>query len=458
MIVWSKDAVPPVRVPTEARLSALKRIIPRKMIQDVLRQTGRGRSYRRRLPACFVVWFVIGLGLFCRDSYRQVFRWLRRYTPGGTPGRSTLCEARKSLGVAPLRLLARKVVRLLGDPETPGCFYRGFRLMALDSFLLDVPDTPANDRAFGRPKNGCSAGAFPQVRVAALCETGTHVFWRFLIKPLRRGEIPMARYLLRFLKLGMLLLWDRNFFSYDTIATVRRGGAHLLARVKNGLIFQPIQHLSDGSYSAKVYPSARARKRCGVAIGDTILVRIIEYTFDDPHRPGSGERHRLLTTLLDPELDPAATLIVLYHERWEQEISIDEVKTHQRERPVLRSQTPAGVIQEIESLLLGHHVLRVLMYEAAKLSGVHPQRISFVATLKILRCRLPGCPATRQAIHRWFRALIAEISEEVLPPRRNRINPRVLKKTRTDWKPKRAIHRRYPQPCKEFAASVVMLN
>src|SRR6516165_2498995 len=184
----------------------------------------------------------------------------------------------------------------------------------------------------------------------------------------------MAHSLLRSLQKDMLLLWDRNFLSYQTVAEVRQRGAHLLARIKSNLIFEPIRVLADGSYLAKLYRSPADRRQDR----DGILVRIIEYTFEDPGRPGSGEVHRLLTTLLDEVLDPAEALIVLYHERWEEELTIDELKTHQRERPVLRSQTPAGVVQEIEGLLLAHYVVRVLMSEAARQHGLPPRRLSFV--------------------------------------------------------------------------------
>jgi len=138
--------------------------------------------------------------------------------------------------------------------------------------------------------------------------------------------------------------------------------AHLLDRIKNNLVFQMIRRLDDGSYLAKLYRSAKDRRH------DTngILVRIIEYTFDDLQRPGSDETHRLLTTLLDENEHPAETLIVLYHERWEEEIAIDELKTHQRERPVLRSETPRGVVQEIYELLLAHYLIRVLIGQAAR--------------------------------------------------------------------------------------------
>lgn len=454
MIASDKELAQLASWPTRVRTEALKRIVPRAKVEEVLAQSRTCQSICRRLPAWFMVWFVIAMGLFCRDSYRQVFRWLGPYRKDGTPGRSTLCEARKRLGVAVLRRLYEAIVTLLGKQTTPGAFYQGMRVMSLDGFVLDVPDTEQNERAFGRPGSGRAAGAFPQVRVLSLCETGSHVLWQSLIKPICRGEISMARHLLRYLEKGMLLLWDRNFLSYDMVEKVILQKAQLLARIKKNLVFQPIEHLPDGSYLAKLYRNAKDRRHDR----NGILVRIIDYTFHDENRPGSGEPHRLLTTLLDAEAHPAETLIELYHERWEEELAIDELKTHQRERPVLRSQTPAGVVQEIYGLLIAHYLIRSLMQEAANEQGVDPQRISFTATLKILRCRLPECPCSDRGRHRWRRQLIAEIGEEILPPRRNRINPRVIKKKMSNWKKKKPKHRHYPQPQKEFRDAVVMLN
>jgi hypothetical protein len=441
--------------PSDERLRALERIIPLALVQEILRHTGHAARHYARLPAWFMVFFVVALGLFDGDSHRQVFKWLQRFRPGGTPARNTLAEARKGLGIAPVRLLARQVVRLLGTPDTPGAFYQGLRLMALDGFVLDLPDTPANERAFGRPRSGRASGAFPQARVLALCETGSHVLYRWQVKPLCRGEIRMASVLLRHLEADMLLLWDRNFLCYHHVQEVRGRQAHLLARIKSNLIFKPVKELADGSYLAKLYPSSRHRQRDEGGM----VVRIIEYALDDPGRPSKEATHRLLTTLLDAEAHPAVELVVLYHERWEEEVTLDEVKTHLRERPVLRSQTPAGVVQEIEGLLLAHYVVRGLMQESAQRVGVDPQRLSFVGALKVLRCRLPEVPDDPQDVtgrQRWWERLLAEVSEEVLPLRRDRINPRVIKRKMSNWKKKRSQHRRTPQPTKPFRESIVI--
>jgi hypothetical protein len=454
MSVLSKDADLAVRWSTAERVQALKRIVPRASIAKVLKHCCVGERHCRRLPRWFVVWFVIALALFCQDSYRQIFRWLQRFRVKLTPGRSTLCEARKSVGVAPLRLLTNEVVQLLGRRNDPHTFYAGMRLMALDSFVVNVADTPANDRAFGRPKTGRAAGAFPQARVLSLCEVGTHVFYRSLIKPCHRHEVKMAPHLLGFLEQNMLLLWDRSFLSFFLLELVLSRKAHILARLKKHMVFRPIRRFKDGSFLAKLYHSSWYREHDSGGI----LVRIIEYTFDDPARPGVGEKHRLLTTLLDPQLHPARRLIVLYHERWEEEIAIDEFKTHQCGRTVLRSETPAGVVQEIYGLLLGHFVIRKLMSEAASVAKCEPRDLSFINTLKILRCRLPEVPRSASGIANWYSNLIAEITEERNEPRRDRINPRVIKTKMSRWPKKRHKHRETPQPTRRFDRSIVMLN
>jgi len=435
------------------RLNSLYRIIPRGEVKSVLAETGRHRRCCPRLPNLFMVYFVLALGLFCPDSYQQVFRWLRPWKSKTVPGRSTLCEARRRLGLIPLVKLAGRVVKLLAGPDTPGAFHRGMRLMAIDGFVVDVADSQDNARVFGKPNGGRTPGAFPQARIVALCEAATHVLWRWLIKPRRVSEMQMADYLLRHLQPGMLLMWDRGFLSYRRVAAVIKSQAHLLAHVKKDLILSPIRALADGSYLAKLYRNAQDRKHDR----EGIVVRVLDYELNDPARTGHRQRHRLITTLLDAELDPAKVLIQLYHVRWEQELAIDELKTHQG-RPVLRSQKPAGVVQELYALLLDHFVVRVLMFEAAKIAQVPPLSISFTGTLKILRCRIPSCPRKRVALHRWWRNLVREVAEEVLPPRRNRINPRVIKRKMSKWKKKQPHHRNYPQPNQEFVDTIVILR
>jgi hypothetical protein len=136
------------------------------------------------------------------------------------------------------------------------------------------------------------------------------------------------------------------------------------------------------------------------------------------------------------------------------EQAIDELKTHQLVRPVLRSKTPAGVIQEIEGLLLAHYMVRTLMFEAATSAGLDPRKLSFTATLKIRRCRLPEVPSGEKGRRRWWRDLLAEVGEAILEPRRDRVNPRVIKRKMSKWLKKRPHHGQAPQPSMSFRESI----
>lgn len=460
MLDLAREAGELARWPESERTAALKRILPRPAVKEALRACGCDRFACTRMPGWLVVWLVVGLGLFACDCYRQVYRWLRPWdNRSGTPPRSTLCMARQRVGAGPLVRLARAVVRplaVVGQPWAEPSFYRGMRLVALDGFVVNLPDTPANAATFGRP-GGPSAGAFPQARVLGLCEAGTHVMFDWLLKPIRWGEPSICLPLLKRLPAGCLLLWDRGFRRYDLVKAVLGRSAHLLARARADMPLRVLQRLGDGSCRAKLYRSRADQE----ADRNGILVRVIDYTLNDPaRRRAAGERrvrrHRLITTLLDCRKHPAKRLVELYHVRWEEELTIDEAKTHQLERPTLRSQTPGGVVQEVWGLLLAHFVVRSLMCQAAAEAGLPPVRLSFTGTLKILRCRLPECPAPGPGRAAWWRRLVQEAAQEVIEPRRDRVNPRVIRVQRSKWPRKRKRHYHCPQPTRTFRDSIVI--
>jgi Insertion element 4 transposase N-terminal/Transposase DDE domain len=434
-------------------LRGLQQLIPEQRLAAILTQTARASERRRRLPAESVIWLIIAMALFAADSIPKVWRRLHPSRDDPEPVESAFTQARQRLGVAPLRHLFLQTAHPMGHHQTQGAFYRGWRLMGLDGTTLDLPDTPANARTFGRPTTGRAPGAFPQVRLLALCELGTHAICGLAIKPIGHGEPSMVGQLLDHLGPGMLLIWDRGFFSSELIRAVCQRGAHLLARVQSNTILKPLYRLADGSYVAKIYPSAvdRRHDRRG------LMVRVIEYTHDDPNRPGAGERHRLITDILNPDDLPAQDAPLVYHERWEEELAFDEIKTHLSDREVpIRSKTPAGVVQEIYGLVLAHYVVRRVMHDAAVVACQDPDRLSFTDSLRIVQCHLPEAPG--QATEVWYHRLLREVRQQVLRPRRDRWYPRVIKRKMSNWKKKRPEHLRPPQPTKPFRNAVVLLN
>jgi hypothetical protein len=435
-----------------AYLRGLSLLVQAGRLDYILARTGRRQRRQRRLLARHVVWLVIAMSLFARDSVPLAWRRLHPASGLPEPDESAFTKARRRLGVAPLRELFTALARPLAAPGTPGAFYRGWRLMGIDGTTFDMPDTPANARAFGRGGNQRAANAFPQVRVLALCELGTHALCAVAFRPARASEQAMAPQLLAALPPGALLLWDRGFFAFRLIEAVPRHGGHLLARVKaSQLVLRRLHGLADGSYLTEVYPSPA--DRCHDRNGR--LVRIIEYTHDDPRRAGYGVRSRLLTDVLDPAALPAREAVVLYHERWEQELAFAEIKTHLSGRAVLlRSKTPRGVVQELYGLFLAHRILRQVLVDAAAGRQLDPDRLSFTAALRLLQCHLAEAPGGTAA--GWYARLLREVGRQQLRPRRDRWYPRVVKRKMKKWDKKRPKHRHPPQPSRPFAESVVI--
>jgi hypothetical protein len=252
----------------------------------------------------------------------------------------------------------------------------------------------------------------------------------------------------------MLVMWDRGFHDFDMIVAARRRGAHVLSRLPSHVKPQRIRTLVDGSYLAYLYPSEYGRRKNG----ERVLVRVITYTISDPALPGYGEQHRLITTLLNPRLASAHEIACAYHERWEIEIVIDEIDTHQRlvGRP-LRSRTPSGVIQELYGVLLAHYAVRLLMHEAAVARDVDVDRLSFVHALEVVRDAIAEfqmvAAAQRQEL---YERMLHDIAAKGLPPRRMRTNPRVVKQKMSNFKLKGAEHYQPPKPRATFRDAVVV--
>jgi hypothetical protein len=437
-------------------------------IGSVLTRSGRRSRRIRRLPAPAVVWLVIAIGLWSDLDipaiWRQVVGTLRSLflvlNARRPPCKSALSQARARLGPAVMRQLFVATSGPIAVDQTRGAFYRGMRVMAIDGVRFEMPDTPANAAAFGRPgtrRNGqLIEGAYPQIHTILLAEAGTHMVVEACIKRGKRSEFNAATTLLRAAPSGCLVLQDRGFYGYRPLAEAVRCGAHVLGRVGNHVVFERTGTLEDGSYRAVIYPSRQDHRHRTNAL----TVRVIEYTLDEPNRTGHGERHRLVTTLLDPTMYPAKELVVLYHQRWEIEIGNDELKTHQLHRQVhLRSRTPCGILQEVYGILLAYNAVRFLCHEAALSVDIDPRRLSFIHTVRVVRETAPlmrAAPACRLPV--LYAAMIRHIAQGRLPPRQERINPRVVKKKMSNFAKKRPEHCRVPKPQTSFQQSIVILK
>lgn len=369
----------------------LTRSIPSQVVDEVVAAQGRTEQRSRLLPARLVVYYVMALALFASDGYEEVMRRLVQglaWTAcwGGTwrvPSSPAISKARTRLGPAVLAALFDRVCVPVGTPATAGVFYRSWRLVAVDGTTFDTPDEAANTARFGKPSNDRGKGAFPQVRLVALAECGTHAVFAAAMAGTTTGEQDLLRRLLGKIGPGMLVLADRNFLGHQLWIAAAATGAELLWRAKSDTRLPVVTELAEGSYlSYLAAPGTRGR-------GQRIPVRVIEYTLaasQSPHPHKAGEVYRLVTTILDPHAAPAPQLAAAYAQRWEIESVFDEIKTHQLDsRPVLRSLTPDGVEQEIWGILLVHHAVRDLIHITAHDAGIDPDRVSFTRAVRAAR-------------------------------------------------------------------------
>jgi len=384
------------RVTDYVSLGVIAKTFQRDQIDAVLAATGRSSQRERDLPAHLVIYYVIALALYMQCSYREVLRCLLegvQWLMGPSvkikvAGKSGISQARSRLGWEALQHLHDAVVVPIAQPATRGAWYRDWRLVSLDGSCLDIADEHANAAAFGRHKASRGASAYPQLRFVALVENGTHVLFGTQMGPYSTGETTLAKGALAALRPGMLCLADRQFFGFPFWQLAQATGADLLWRLKAGAQLGREQPLADGSYLSSIYPAPKDRRKPHTAV----RVRVIDYRLDGV--AGAEPLYRLATTVLDPARAPAAELAALYHERWEIESALDELKTHLRgPRIVLRSKTPDLVRQEFYGLMMAHFAIRSLMQEAAAKAGEDADRLSFLHAVRVVRRKLPAASA-----------------------------------------------------------------
>jgi len=417
-------------------------------ITQALTATGTASIRRRKLPAEYVVWLVIGMGLLRDRSIREVVRHLDLVLPTGTRREtvtgSAIVQARERLGPQPLATLFALTAAVWGPAAADAERWRGLAVYGVDGTTLRVPDTAENEAAFGRVATRWeSTGGYPLLRLVALMVLRRHVLTGLALGGFHDSELALATTLWPQLPDASLVILDREFSVYALFhqladATRQR---HWLTRAKTGrtaLRRRTVERLGPGDDLVELYPSHEIR-RIHRDLPPTLRVRAIRH-----HHRGFRPQ-TLLTSLLDPVAYPAAELVALYHERWELELGFDEVKTHTLEREeALRSKTPARILQEVWGLALGYNLVRLAMARVAARARVPPVRISFRHALQFIRLFwLTAWTTSPGVLPRRLEALHDELALLVLPERRpHRRYPRAVKIKMSNYPRKRPRRRR----------------
>lgn len=367
-----------------AAVGVLTRTFPVELVDRVIDQYWRREQRTRALPARLVFYFTLALCLFPHESYRSTMKILMSvFGRGGqgyrVPTTGSIGDARRRLGSEPMETAVRAVIRPRACRETLGAWYQDWLLTAVDGTTFTVPDTEENDREFGRPGSGRGEGktAYPQIQAACLIEVGTHAVFDARLDGYAAAETMLIEEMFSSLRRGMLVLADRHIYSFRRWVKAVDTGADLLWRVNANLTLHPVEMLSDGSYIAEVTPP----KKSGHL---PFRLRVVEYRL-----PWSDEVYRLVTTILDPRRAPAKDLAALYHERWDIEGFLKQIKSVQlNNEKVFRSKSPDGVRQEFWAHLAVHYATMCVQLDAADHAKLDPDRISHKNTVRIIRSRI----------------------------------------------------------------------
>jgi hypothetical protein len=290
-------------------LGELTQQVPFELVDAVLTDTGRTQARIRDLPARVVVYLLLAGCLFAELGYVQVWQRLTAGLDGlklATPTAAALTQARRRLGPAPLRAVFDLLCGPAPTTATGGVRVGGLLVCAIDGTTLSVADTPANHGVYATQPGHHGGSGYPLLRLVALVACGTRSLIAVVYGPTSNGETTYTDRLAASLHAGMLVLTDRNLTTAALTRRIAATDAHLLGRCKSDRKLPLLRRLADGSY---------------LSVMGGVSVRVVgaEITVATSAGRATGV-YRLATTLTDPHAWPAATLVALYHQRWEIEM------------------------------------------------------------------------------------------------------------------------------------------
>jgi hypothetical protein len=430
---------------SEASFSLFAQTLDPAWVEQALRATGTATIRRRKLPAEYVVWLVIGMAMLRDRSIAEVVRHLDLVMPTPTGQRqhvsgSAVVQARDRLGAEPLAWLFHTTAAAWASASAEEHRWRGLAVLGVDGSTLRLPDTLENDAHFGRAgtSRGDAAAAYPQLRLVTLMVLRSHLLLDLAFGPYRNGELSLARELWPHLPPQSLSIMDREFANYENFHALSQPQQqrYWLTRAKQHHLasLRILQELAPGDALVEMRPS-KATRKLHPSLPETLTVRAIQY-----QRKGFRPQ-TLLTSLLDPLAFPAAEIIALYHERWELELAYDEVKTHtlEREEASLRCKKPDRIAQELWGLAVAYNLVRLTMADVARRAGVLPNQISYRHTLQFVRAFwISAWLASPGVLPKRLQSLYNdELPLLLLPPRRDRAYPRAVKIKMSNYPRKR---------------------
>lgn len=407
-------------------------------IDEALQQTGTVSIRHRRLPAQRMVWLVIGLALFRNEPIWHIVQQLDLADGPApvAPVPSAAVAARQRLGEAPLAWLFNRLASSWGSHVLPEeAHFHGLHSYAVDGVVWSLPDTPANRLAFERQRcvNGIT-GAWPQLRAVCLMDTYTHLIRAANFGDYRTGELSYAKPLMQAVPDASLTIFDRAYYSAAFLLNWQQAGheRHWLMRAKTPLRHEIVHQFAPGDWLVRLPISPQAQKH-QPGLPPHWQARLIECKV-------GGQVRQFLTSLCDAQRYPAPEIARHYVERWEIELGFREIKQGLlRSAAILRSKLPELVRQEVWGMLIAYNLLRIEMANMAQELHVPPRRLSFQWLALAITTALYHWPLqTPGALPKRLALLRQQAHHYLLPERRARSYPRVMKSIRSKYPIKNA--------------------
>jgi hypothetical protein len=444
----------------QATLAQLEHYLQGIFPPHLLAQADEGDNSRDRIfnlsltLQCFL-WQVLKPNTACREVVRQVQALFRLLGRGLVDeGTSAYCQARARLPKDRLKRILAATAATADRRAGSGGRLAGRAVKVVDGSSTQLPDTAQNQQRYPQPatqKRGCG---FPVLKFLLLFSLNSGSVLNVVMASLHHHDLRLLRQLQGELAAGDILLGDRAYGEYTTLATWPQAGVDVVARLHQcrRVDFRKADRLAknDGLFvwTKGCQQSEVLSPQEWAQLPAQITVRMIRFTATI--RGHRARRLTLVTSLRDPILYPAEQLIALYARRWRLELCLRDLKTTLGMEQ-LRCQTPDLAEKELLTYLIGHNVIRCLMAETIARHQVDLERLSFKGTIDAAR---QYTAAILQARSRSMRTqlwddLLLNLARDLVPARPNRCEPRAVKRrpkpfpllTKPRWKFKETPHR-----------------
>jgi hypothetical protein len=407
---------------------------PGLLSQEEKGPNSRDRVFNLRLSFECFVWQMLKPRTSCREVTRQVQALLRLAGRGLIDeDDSAYVQARQRLPKERFEKALTATAQVADRRVGQGGQLQGRPVKVVDGSTTQLADTPENQKQYPQPstqKRGCG---FPVMKFLVLFSLTSGAVLNVVMRSLREHDLRLLRELWDRLKKGDIVLGDRAYGEYTTLASLPQQGVDVVARLhqRRKVDFRKAKRLGkkDGLFVwTKGYQQSEILSATEWALLPAqITVRILRFTATI--RGFRGRRITLVTTLLDPKLYPPEELAALYQRRWRLELCLRDLKTMMGMEE-LRCKSPEMAQKELLAYLVAHNLVRCVIAEAVAAHGVDLERVSFKGTVDTLRqySDAIGKARNQKMRRQLWDDLLLNLARDLVPLRSGRTEPRAVKR------------------------------